>query len=114
MAETLKFDESCTTPEKKTGFAYRAQEVLQLEHNIIGKWFREGITQAEYDQLAQSKKDAFPYTTNHLSKKDCRKYQNEMHEPKSQIIIKGITDNRQLLKDSIAWDIDLDKLTETK
>ena len=114
MAETLKFDATCTTPEQRTGFAYRAQEVLRLEHNIVGKWKREGITQAEYDQLSQSIKLLFRYSEKLLPEKYWERYQVEIFEPKSQIICKGITDNRQALMDSTVYTINLDNIMEIK
>lgn len=116
MTDTLKYAVNCTTSGQRTEFAYRAQELLRLEHNIVGKWYREGITQAKYDQLPQPVKDAFPYSDKLLPEVDLRKYQNEIFESKSAIIIQGILESRQLMKDSTVWDlsIDLDNLSEIK
>uniref|UniRef100_A0A6M3LWY1 Uncharacterized protein n=1 Tax=viral metagenome TaxID=1070528 RepID=A0A6M3LWY1_9ZZZZ len=114
MADTLKFDVACITPETKTAFAYRAQEVLRLEHNIVGKWFREGIKQAEYDQLSASVKTMFKYSELLLSEKDWKRYLVDIFTIKNKTICHSINENTALLLLSTKYDINLDNLLETK
>lgn len=39
----LKFPTECTSAGDRTEYCYKAQEVLRIEHNVVGKWYRDGI-----------------------------------------------------------------------
>lgn len=75
----------CEKATDRTAFFYRAQEKLRLEHNRMGKEFREGkITQEEWDA-----------------------YRRNEFEPTSDEIVAGILAARRELKDSTDWDDDI-------
>ncbi len=134
MPETLKYDENYETPEQQTAFAYRAQQVLQDNHNIIGKWKREGITQAEYDTLPTSWKALFKYTDKLLSKEDWDKFKTDIFKPLQAAVMQGVLENRESLpqytnklsfekdwgefkeslKNSTTYNIDLDNIMGTE
>ena len=85
---TYKYPLNCNTPAEKIEYWYRAEELLRLEHNEMGKKFREGkIFQAEWDR-----------------------YQKEDFEPRNIKIHQGINENRELLKQSTKWEIDIKKI----
>ena len=75
----------CATSEDRTAFFYRAQELLRLEHNKIGKDFRE-------------KK---------ITAKEWQAYLRDVFEPTSDEIVGGILTARQMLKTSTRWDNDI-------
>jgi len=47
MAITYPVD--CVTSEQRWRFLESFQELLRLVHNVLGLWYREGITRDEYD-----------------------------------------------------------------
>lgn len=47
MAITFPVD--CVTAEQRWRFLESFQELLRLVHNVLGLWYREGITRDEYD-----------------------------------------------------------------
>lgn len=84
----MKYPVICKTSADKTEFCYRAQELLRLLHNAIGKEYREErITKAQWNIFL-----------------------DERFEPLSQKVCKGITDNRELLFKSTKYLIDLEKI----
>lgn len=88
--QPIKYPGDCLTPSEKTEFCYRAQELLRLEHNIMGKKYKEGeITEIEWKEFLEDK-----------------------FEPLSQKICEGININRELLKNSTKYFIDLEDFTE--
>ena len=84
----MKYSVDCITSAERTEFCCRAQELLRLRHNVMGKKFRKGqITKAEWKEFLTNK-----------------------FEPLSQKICEGITDNRALLFKSTKYLIDLEKI----
>lgn len=84
----MKYPVNCTTPAERTEFCYRAQELLRQLHNQAGKKFREGkITKAQWESFLKNK-----------------------FELLSQKICEGININRELLKQSTKYLIDLEKI----
>ena len=51
----LKFPTDCITVSDKVAYCYRAQEVLRLKHNAMGKQFRDGDITADDWQVFLSK-----------------------------------------------------------
>ena len=86
MALALTYPARASTNELKFAYALRMKEHLRMLHNILGLWFRVGITQDEYDngiegtklsgvevkkfQLPESTKLAQPYKAKLLVDKE--------------------------------------------
>lgn len=84
----MKYPIDCITPAERTEFCYRAQELLRLRHNVMGKKYKDGK----------------------ITKEQWERFLKEKFEPLSQKICKGITDNRALFFKSTKYLIDLEKI----
>lgn len=102
----IKYPVDCDSPRKKTEWLYRAQELLRLLHNIFGKWYREGLTQVQYDKLPQKIKDKYSYKVQ-LAESKWKQFLNEDFEPRSQKISNQICVQREQLKQSNTWSIEV-------
>lgn len=50
------------TPEKQWAYCKRAKRIfIEKVHNVVGKWYREGLSQAEYDALPLKIRNRMPY-----------------------------------------------------
>ena len=56
-ADLLPFPPDCDTPGEKMEYSYRAEQLLQDEHNGFVYWRDEGLTQDEYDNGIAVNKD---------------------------------------------------------
>lgn len=100
----LTFPVDCDTPAKRTEYCYRAQELLRLLHNGMGKWHREGLTQTQWDKFPQKIKNRYPYTAQ-LSKETWRDFVHSVFEPIMSRITGKMLEQRALLSASTTWDI---------
>jgi hypothetical protein len=105
----LKFPPDCDTPSKRTEYCYRAQELLRRLHNSIGKWYREGLAQSQWERFPQKIKNKYPYKPQ-LSQDDWDEFLENIFEPISTRISQGILDSRQLLFESTAWEINVEDI----
>ena len=106
--QLIKYPLTCTTHATKMAWIERAIELLRIEHNIIGKWFREGITLEEYQTLRAWVQQRIDYRSTRLTKTEWNTYLRTRYE---RIIVKlheagGI--NRQNLQDSVRFSPNLD------
>ena len=80
------FPADCTTPADRTEYAYRAQELLRLKHNKVGKDFDDGV----------------------ISKDEWNSFLTSSFNPASDNIVAAILEARALLKQSKRWVIDIE------
>ncbi len=104
----INYPITCTTNGDKHAFLMRAQELLRREHNIMGRWFREGITLTKYQALREAVKVAFPYSSGTLSKQDWEKYQKNRFEKKQARISIAIGQMKSNMFASNAYSPNLD------
>ena len=52
-----------TTDELKWKWCRRAQELLRKLHNIMGEWYRDGITATKYNNLPAKVKNRYSHTS---------------------------------------------------
>lgn len=110
----LKFPINCVSIQDRTEYCYRAQEVLRLEHNVVGKWFREGITEAEYNTLSEKTKAVLPFKKQ-LTKVEWETFLAMIFEPMSSKITVDLLQNRDSLKNSTRFNlISIDDIQEVK
>lgn len=50
-----------SNPEKMQ-YLLRARELLRKLHNVMGDWFRDGITQAKYDKFPAKVRNRYSFT----------------------------------------------------
>jgi len=105
----LTFPVNCDTPRRRTEYCYRAEELLRLLHNVIGTWYREGITETKWDKLPEKIKNRYPYKPQ-LSADEWVEFKYNVFNPISARISKGITSNRWLLRESTEWTINVEDI----
>ncbi len=81
----LTFPDVVNTPADRTEYAYRSQELLRLLHNEMGKKFRDGV----------------------ISKREWNSFLTETFQPASNKISDAIGEEREKLKRSSRWAIDI-------
>lgn len=106
----LRFPTNCNTPEKRTGYCYRAQELLRLIHNAMGKWHREGLTENQWNEFPQRIKNRYPYASV-LTDEQWDDFTN-LFDRFEDKVIQPLLSNRQLLKNSMDWTVDVDNALE--
>jgi len=104
---TVNFPPTCTSDASRMAWCYRAQEKLRLVHNGVGKWWRTGLTQNQYNQFPTKIKNRYPYVAQ-ISKADWDDFESNVFEPVSIAIMAALNVARQDAKDSTYWSPDLD------
>ena len=105
----LTFPQDCDTPAKRIEYCYRAQELLRRLHNGMGKWYREGLTQTQWNKFPQRIKYRYSYQAQ-LSQLEWDDFTSNVFEPISQRIIEKLLENRELLTQSTAWKINVEDI----
>ena len=103
----INFPANCTTDASRMAWCYRAQEKLRLVHNGFGKWFREGLTENQYDKFPNKVKNRYPYTEQAIEA-DWEDFQENVFKPISDVIITVMLIARGEAKESTYWNPDLD------
>jgi hypothetical protein len=98
----------CITPVQRTEYVYRCQELLRLVHNVMGTWYRDGITQNVWNKLPTKIQNRYPYapkltSTQWKGFKDL--FENIMGRVATEICAQ-----RELLKSSTTWVVDIGNL----
>ena len=121
----ITYPGGCNTPTKKTEWLYAAQERLRHVHNLFGHWFKNPITQAQYDNpplpdipdaLKPAVRRAFTYLKNkypykpQLTREDLDKFQREDFQPRADKIVTQILIQRRSFKQSTTWDIEVESI----
>lgn len=111
MGKTLTFPVDCDTPAKRTEYCYRAQELLRLLHNKMGKWYREGgVIQTQWNALLPQKlKKRYPYKAQ-ITEAEWRDFTDNVFMPISERIEEKLNQNRELLLQSTAWQINVEDI----
>ncbi len=105
---SIKFPITCITNGSKLSWLNRAQELLRREHNIIGRWHRQGITLAKYQNLRAAVQIAFPYYNDKLTKDDWNRYLNIRFLKKQNRIADAMGQYKQQSFDSTLYSPNLD------
>jgi hypothetical protein len=120
----ISYPGNCKTNVKRNEYLLIRQEKLRLMHNAVGKWYREGITQAEYDdginlvdphydppdivvQLPSTVKTLAPYKAQ-LNETEWIKFKNNWWEPRQAEVVAETLKYRKLICQSSTWTPDLD------
>ena len=105
----LTFPADCDTPAQRTEYCYRAQELLRLIHNGMGRWYREGLTHAQWDKFPRKIKNRYPYTPQ-LGHADWYDFTQNVFEPISGRITGNLLAQRALLFESTSWQINVEDI----
>lgn len=98
----ITYPVGCDAVEKKAAYCRRALELVRLQYNLVGKWFREGISQKEYDGFGEDVKTRFSYK-DRLTKNDWQKYR-EMHDVLQEKVVVAELAIRAELASLNTWD----------
>lgn len=100
------YPQECTTPEDKLSWVLSAKEDLKTLRNIFAKWFREGLTQAEYDKLPPKFKNKYPYKEK-LSDDEFRSFVLNDYDTRKEKIVKQWLIQRDICEKATRWTVDL-------
>jgi len=106
----LTFPVDCDSPRRRTEYCYRAQELLRLVHNGMGRWYREGLTETQWGKFPQRVKNRYPYKPQ-LTEEDWRDFVSLFGRLNHKVAVK-LLESRDQLKESIAWAIDVNEILE--
>ena len=106
---TVKYPLWANTREKKWLYCRRMVGLLRKLDNVMGDWFRDGITQAKYDKLPLKVRNRYPFTPGEkLSQVLWEDFQTYWVEFCSAIS-KKLGAIRKLAEDDNAPDVDIDR-----
>jgi len=100
----LEYPVNCITPTQRIEYAYRCQELLRLTHNLMGEWYREGITENKWDKLPEKLKIRYPYQPQ-LSSEKWQDFKSGVFEIATNRIVTDMSKQKELLKKSTTWAI---------
>lgn len=86
----VKYPITCITNGSKHSWLMKAQELLRREHNHMGAWHRDGITETRYQKLRAQVQIDFPYYVGKLTKLDWDRYLSDRFERKQNKISEAI------------------------
>lgn len=101
----FSFPIDCTTPAERVEYCIHAIERLRRLHNRVGKWYREGITLAEYNNLPTRLKNRIAYTPQ-INETQWKYFTSRIHDHLYHKISERLSANQQLIKQSSKWAID--------
>jgi hypothetical protein len=104
----IKYPFLATTNAAKYAFIKRGIELLRREHNIIGKWFREGLKEVEYQKLRARVQQFFPYHDGTLSQENWDKYRKDRFDVKMKLILEAEGVLKNSLYNSTRFSCNLD------
>ena len=104
----IKYPITCLTNGSKLSWLMRAQELLRREHNIMGRWHRQGITLAKYQNLRAAVQISFPYYAETLNILDWQRYQEERFDKKQNRLSDAIGSMKNNCFQSILYSPNLD------
>jgi len=118
----LRFPVDCDTPAKRTEYCYRVQELLRQRHNQ--EWEDGGYKTAIATLNAEYEKDSKTIAAEDIPARQeklqadieiavasFRQWQQDWHEEEKEgVVTAALLENRALLKQSTAWDIDIEAI----
>lgn len=104
----IRYPLTCATYATKMAFIERALSLLQKEHNIMGDWFNNGITETRYQKLRAVVQTEWPYTTEKLSESEWTNYRKERFSRKGNVLLREKGRLKELLYDSTRFSPNLD------
>lgn len=104
----IRFPLVCITNGSKLSWLMRAQELLRIENNIVGKWYREGITLGEYQKLRASVQQRWSYSEGNLLENDWLRYKEDRFDVISGVISGKICELKNTCRLSTTYQPNLD------
>ena len=104
----IKFPLTATTNAAKYAFIKRASELLRREHNIMGEWFREGLTLTQYQKLRALVQQFFSYHEGTLSEENWDKYRKDRFDVKMKLLLESEGILKNALYSSARFSCNLD------
>ncbi|NOY72947.1 MAG: hypothetical protein GXP14_11325 [Gammaproteobacteria bacterium] len=99
------FPIDCTSPRQRVEYCYRAQELLRRLHNKVGRWYKTGLTQTQYNKFPARIKNRLDYVPQ-ITEAQWKWFLRNMYRKLETAITIELLKNRMLLNDSTQWSID--------
>lgn len=99
--EPVPFPKECDTLHEKVEALYGLRERLRIVHNIYGKWYREGISEVEYNLIPRDMQ-IVPYADSDLSVEDWERFKVEEFNPRNGWLSSEIPKYRILWKGEVS------------
>lgn len=81
----------------KYGYTYIVQEALRLLHNQIGKWYKEGLTLNQYNNLPQFVKNMISYQPQ-LTKNQWNWFLDNWWDGRQKTVVEDLLELRGVIK----------------
>lgn len=107
----LNFPATCDTPRKRLEFAYAMNAKLRKLHNAMGRWYKDGLTQTQYDKLPAKIRSVIAYTPN-ITKAQFRDYQHNKHPIYEKLVLDFINQSKAVMEDSTTWVVDVNDVID--
>ena len=104
----MKYPDECKTASQKLEYTYAAQEKLRLVHNIMGDWYREGISREVWETLPYELQVRFPYAFT-LTAEQWKEFQGIFLKATDKLS-SSIGESREALKKSVLYNVELGDL----
>ena len=125
--KTIKFPTDCLTDQQRYAYCYRAQERVRIVHNIVGRWYKVGITEAQYDNGGNLPDAAYDGGTvfvrlpvliknlvnggdykAQLTETEWNQFKTHIYEPLQSVITAQLLKYRKKVREAATWSPDFD------
>ncbi len=105
----VKYPSDCKADSDKMEYLYSVQEKLRLLHNAFARWYKEGLTQQQYNLLPEKIRDKYKYVEELLFE-DFKRFIAEDFEPRNMKVLNAIGDTKANLQKSTRYNIELEDI----
>ena len=103
----MKFPQDCVSIADKAEYLYAAQEKLRLIHNAFARWYKEGLTQQQYNLLPAKVRNKYKYVKK-LTFEDFKRFIAEDFEPRNMKVLDSLGQIKTKMQKSIRFTIELE------
>jgi hypothetical protein len=105
----MKFPQDCVSIADKSEYLYAAQEKLRLIHNAFARWYKEGLTQQQYNLLPEKVRNKYKYVSK-LTFEDFKRFIAEDFEPRNMKVLDALGQAKDNLHKSSRFNIEIEDI----
>ncbi len=105
----MKFPQDCVSIADKAEYLYAAQDKLRLIHNAFAHWYKEGLTEEQYNHLPEKIRNKYKYAKK-LTFEDFKRFIGEDFEPRNMKVLNAIGDTKANLQKSNRYNIEIEDI----
>ena len=98
----IDYPDNCKNEASKMAYCQRRIHLLTKLQEIMGQWYRDGITQTKYNKLPPEIKDLFPYTAK-ISPTQLKDFWNNFYKPWEKTFHYEFNKNQNIAGTSEYW-----------